>query len=96
MAKIIPKLKEGTNVCVSDVRFKNEVMALNRWGGIIVEVRRNVDTNPEILKHRSEVEAREIMPDISIHNHTDIADFQKRLDRTVNRIHRMRRKFLVK
>ena len=87
MAKIIPKLKEGTNVCVADVRFKNEVMALNRWGGIIVEVRRDVKTNPEILNHRSEVEARELMPDVSIHNHTDIPDFQNRLDRTVTRIH---------
>ena len=96
MAKITSKLKEGKNVCVADVRFKNEVMAINRWGGIIVKVRRDVQTNPEILQHRSEVESKEIIPDISIHNHTDIADFQRRLDRTVNRIHRMRRKTLVK
>ena len=74
---------KSENICIADVRFKNELMAINRRGGLICRVRRSVPMSNEVLNHLSEIEAVSLVPDLSVYNHTDIHDYYRRLERTV-------------
>ncbi len=74
---------KGENICIADVRFKNELFAINRRGGLICRVRRSVPMSNEVLSHLSEIESGSLVPDLSVYNHTDITDYQRRLERTL-------------
>lgn len=72
-------LKEKPTI-VSDVRFKNEAEWIKKRGGIIVLIKRNqTGSGTEHSNHSSELEHREIEPDIIIENNGSVDDFVKKI-----------------
>jgi hypothetical protein len=87
----IDALPEDAPAVISGVRFPNEMWAINRRGGVLVRVLRDVQLSIETASHASETEAAALIEDHLLHNHTDIGDLKKRVDRLLVRIQSLRR-----
>lgn len=62
--KMLKATVDGTSVVVDDVRFKNEAITVRSFGGKIVQVIRQGQTNTDT--HASETEMSQIKPDYVI------------------------------
>ena len=79
------------SIVVSDVRFKNEAIAIRSLGGRIVRLNRSTSSPDSVMAHASEVESAGIRPDCVIPNHDGLAELHGRLDRLVTRSLALRR-----
>ena len=87
----VDALPKDAPAVLSGVRFPNEVFAINRRGGVLVRVMRDVQHSLETLDHPSETEAAELVEDHRLHNHTTIDDLHGRVDHLLKRIRSLRR-----
>ena len=74
--EVEPLLNAGARIVVDDVRFPNEEAALRELGGVLVNVRRSLDTvsDPEVYAHESEAYAYEA--DFTVVNYGTIAGLE--------------------
>lgn len=73
---VLKAFSEGKNVVVDDVRYQNEVEAVHRLGGCVVQIERPL-TSPVTPKHPSE--KFNFKPDVVVHNTTGVIDLHQRI-----------------
>lgn len=78
----INKRDPNTNIVISDVRFPDEVKAIQELGGIILKINRS-SVEPVEICHESE-NANELKFDDSIDNNGTIEDFYNNINELLN------------
>lgn len=75
------EMSSGTQqvVIVDDVRFPDEAAVINKWGGVIIEVRRRVPPPTSASGHSSESGIGDDIPRIQVDNDGSMQEFQDQL-----------------
>lgn len=83
LSHYIHHLPSDGHTIITDVRFPSEAKWIKEQGGIVVVVKRPIDTNEE---HSSETEWRNIEPDYTIENNQGLSHYAQEVVRVYQEI----------